>query len=188
MAQTVRQLTGLPVHYYVVTGFEGFQRLVDDMGGVDVPVPHRMHDPASGAAFEPGWHRMGGAGALAFARNRKDTPHGDLSRSANQGLLVLSALAKMRGEVGDDAGIMRWVDVLTRHVRLDVPLADLPRLAALARHLDPTRIQNVVVPGRPGRAGGQSVVHLDAAGATAMFTDLRDDAVLGTAEPPPTPG
>lgn len=185
-AQTVRQLTGLPVHYYVVTGFEGFQRLVDDMGGVDVPVPHRMNDAASGARFEAGWHRLGGAGALAFARNRKDTPHGDLSRSANQGLLVLSALAKMRGEVGDDPGLMRWVEVLLRHVRLDVPLEDLPRLAALARRLDPGRVQNVVVPGTPGRAGRQSVVHLDAASATALFNDLRDDAVIGAAEMPST--
>lgn len=186
MAQTVRQLTGLPVHYYAVTGFEGFGRLVDDLGGVDVPVPQRMSDRASGARFEAGWHRMGGQGALAFARNRKDTPAGDLSRSANQGLLVLSALAKMRGEVADDAGIERWVDVLLRHVRLDVPIDELPRLAALARRLDPDRIQNVVVPGRPGRAGRQSVVHLDAGGAAALFNDLRDDAVVGSAEPPTT--
>ncbi|MBI2169134.1 MAG: LCP family protein [Actinobacteria bacterium] len=186
MAQTVRQLTGLPVHYYVVTGFEGFQRLVDDLGGVDIPVPYRMNDKASSARFEAGWNRLGGAGALAFSRNRKDTPQGDLSRSANQGVVILSALAKMRGEVGDDGGLLRWVDVLLRHVRLDVPLGDLPRLASLARRLDPARVQNVVVPGTPGSAGRQSVVHLDAVAAANLFTDLRDDAVIGAAEPATT--
>ncbi|HLF98929.1 MAG TPA: LCP family protein [Acidimicrobiia bacterium] len=185
MAQTVRQLTGLPVDYYVVTGFEGFERLIDDLGGVDVPVPQRMNDKASGARFEAGWNRLGGQGALAFARNRKDTPHGDLSRSANQGIVILSALAKMRGEVGDDGALMQWVDVLTRHVRLDVPLEALPPLAALARGLDPSRVHNVVVPGTPGRAGRASVVHLDPAAANALFVDLRDDAVIGSAETAP---
>lgn len=187
LAQTVRQLTGLPVHYFVVTGFEGFERLVNDVGGIDVPVPYRMADSASGARFEAGWNRMGGQGALAFARNRHDSPQGDLSRSANQGTLMLSALAKMRGEVGDDATLMRWVDILLHHVRLDVPIDQLPRLAALGRSVDPSAMQNVVVPGRPGSAGSQSVVHLDAASATALFVDLRDDAVIGSAAVPATP-
>src|SRR5579884_1045193 len=38
MAQTVRQLTGLPVDYYFLTGFDGFQKIVDQVGGVDVNV------------------------------------------------------------------------------------------------------------------------------------------------------
>lgn len=189
MVDAVRQLTGLPVDYYVVTGFEGFERLVDDMGGMDVPVQQRMDDRASGARFEAGWNRMGGQGALAFARNRKDTPNGDFSRSENQGLLMLSALAKMRSQVAEEPAIHQWLGVLLRHVRLDLPLDQLPRLAALGRQIDPSRISNVVVPGRAGRAGRASVVHLDPGGMTALFNDLRDDAVLGTAtpEPPPAP-
>lgn len=179
MAQTVRLLTGLPVDYYVLTGFEGFTRLVDEMGGVDVPVERRMNEPFSGAFFEPGWHHFDGGEALAFSRNRKDVARGDFSRSEHQGLVMLSALAKMRGEVGDDAGVAAWTAVLLRHVALDVPLADLPGLGALARALDPHTTTNVVVPGGVGHAGGQSVVFLDPAGAAALFDDLRADAVVG---------
>ncbi|HVM41490.1 MAG TPA: LCP family protein [Acidimicrobiia bacterium] len=185
-AQTIRQLTGLPVHYYVVTGFAGFMNLVDEVGGVHVPVPYRMNDPASGARFEAGWHHLGGGTALALARNRKDAPHGDFSRSANQGLLILSALAQMRAEVGDDAGIHRWLGVLLRHVHLDVPMSELPPLAALGRRLNPETLPNVVVPGRAGRAGGASVVHLDAAAAAALFDDVRADGTIGAAPPPTT--
>lgn len=179
MAQTVRQLTGLPIHYYVVTGFEGFTRLVDELGGVDVPVERRMNDPFSGARFEPGWHHFDGGEALAFSRNRKDSGRGDFSRSENQGLVLLSALAKMRAEVGDDAGVAAWTSVLVKHVALDVPPADLPALGSLARALDPHTTDNVVAPGGTGRAGGQSVVFLDPAAAAALFDDLRDDAVIG---------
>jgi LCP family protein required for cell wall assembly len=185
-AATVRQLTGLPVHYYAVVGMDGFRHLVDDMGGFDVPVPYRMDDRSSGARFEAGWHRMGGDGALAFARNRKDTPHGDLSRSLNQGTLILSGLARMRATVADDGGVMGWVGVLLRHVHLDVPLGEIPRLAALARRLDPERVTNVVAPGAPGWSGGASVVHLDPAGCAALFDDIRADGVVGQAVPTTT--
>lgn len=185
LAETVRRLTGLPVHYYVLTGFVGFKRLVDDLDGVHVHVDHRMNDRASGARFERGWHLMDGNLALAYSRNRNDVPYGDFSRSQNQGNVILAALGKMRSEVGDDDGIFHWVSILRRHVALDVPLDHLPGLAALARGLDPTRIHNVVAPGRIGYAGRASVVYLSEE-AGRMFADLRDDAVIGTAEPATT--
>ena len=162
---------------------QGFERLVDEMGGMDVPVQQRMNDKASGARFEPGWNRFGGQGALAFARNRKDTPRGDFSRSENQGVLMLSALAKMRSQVADDGGIHLWLGWMLRHVQVNAPLEALPGLAALARSVDPSRIANVVVPGRSGSARGQSVVHLDGPALAALFDDLRADGVLGTAAP-----
>ena len=188
MVDTVRKLTGLPIQYYALTGFEGLASMVDALGGVDVLVGRRMDDRMSGARFEQGWHRFNGAQALAFTRNRYDVQNGDFSRSENQGTLVLAALGKMRSEVGDDGGLRRWMDVLLRHASLDVAPDRLIRLAALGRNLDPGRIRNVVAPGRIGFAGRQSVVYLDA-GATNLFNDLRDDAVIGgtSSAPPPAP-
>jgi LCP family protein required for cell wall assembly len=180
LAATVRRLTGLPVDYWVITGFPGLTRMVDDLGGVDVMVERRMNDRASGARFERGWHRMSGAEALAFSRNRNDVANGDFSRSENQGLVMLAALTKMRSEVGDDAGVARWVGVLLNYVRLDIPRDRLPALGALARRLDPAGLRNVVAPGRVGTAKGQSVVYLTTA-AARLFEDLRADATIGGA-------
>ncbi len=182
LAATVRRLTGLPVDYYVITGFRGLQAMVDDLGGVDVLVNRRMNDRNSGARFERGWHHMTGGQALAFSRNRTDVPEGDLSRSENQGLIILSALAKMRAEVADDGGIARWIGVLLKHVKLNVPVTRLPNLGAAARRLDPSRVKNVVAPGRLGFTARQSVVFLTTE-AAKIFQDLRDDAVIGTAAP-----
>ncbi len=199
MAETVRRLTGLPVHYYVVTGFEGFQRIVDDLGGVNVNVDRKMRDHFSGANFDPGWHNMDGTEALAYSRNRHDTLNGDFDRSLHQGNVILSSLAKLRAEVGDDAGIQRWIGVLLKHADLDSPPQQLTQLATLARNLDPSKLSNVVVPGRVGTAGGgQSVVFLGEE-ARQIFLDLRPDAAIGgpkgdeprpaaaAAEPTPAP-
>ncbi len=177
-AETVRLLTGLPVDYYLLTGFEGLQKMVDELGGVDVFVDRRMNDRFSGARFEKGWHRMNGGEALAFSRNRNDVVDGDFTRSAHHGELMLSGLGKLRSEVGDDVGLLRWVDVLRRHTRIDVPFDRLPQLAALARRTDPAGLKNVVLPGRIGFAGRASVVYLTQ-DAPRLFNDLRDDAVIG---------
>jgi polyisoprenyl-teichoic acid--peptidoglycan teichoic acid transferase len=187
LAATVRRLTGLPVDFYVLTGFPGLATMVDELGGVDVEIDRRMNDGASGARFERGWHRFSGAEALAYSRDRNDVANGDFTRSEHQGNLMVAALAKMRADVADDGGVARWAGVLLRHARLDVPLTRLPMLGALARRLDPGRLRNVVAPGRIGSAGGQSVVFLTT-GAARLFEDLRADAVVGQAEPGPPPG
>ena len=189
MVDTVRKLTGLPIQYYVLTGFQGLTSMVDDLGGVNVQVGQRMSDRFSGAFFEAGWHKFNGAQALAFTRNRYDTQNGDFGRSANHGVLIQAAMGKIRAEVGDDGGLRKWADVLLRHGALDVAPDKLLPLAALGRRTDPGRMRNVVVPGRIGMAGRASVVYLTAE-AAGLFTDLRADAVIGgeTAAPPPAPG
>ena len=180
MCETVRSLTGLPVNYYVLTGFQGIQDIVNELNGVDIFVDRRMNDSGSGARFEPGWHHFNGAQALAFSRDRHDVPNGDFSRSENQGKLILAALSKMRAEVGDEDGLNTWIRVLLRHVDLDMGMSDLSRLGTLARRLNPSALNNVVVPGKVGTAGGQSVVFLGDAAAN-VFLDLRPDAVIGGA-------
>jgi LCP family protein required for cell wall assembly len=185
MSSTVQRLTGLPVNYWVLTGFGGLQASVDALGGVVVPVDRRMADANSGAFFEPGWHRMAGRDALAFSRDRKDVPNGDFGRSNHQGVVLLSTLAKMRVEVRDMTGVRRWLNLVWNHVQLRIGIDDAAKLAATARRMDPRAISNVVAPGRPGMAGGQSVVYLTS-DAAAMFEDLRADATIGTAAPPTT--
>jgi LCP family protein required for cell wall assembly len=186
LMQTVRNFTGLPIEYYVLTGFQGFSEMVDEMGGVDVYVPRNMNDKYSGAHFQEGYHHFDGEQALAFCRDRHSVAYGDFTRSENQGRLMLATLAKMRSEVDDDSGLRHWLSVLARHAEFDAPTAELETLAALVRRIDPSWLQNVVMPGKTGTAsGGQSVVYPTEA-AAAMWGDLRDDARLNKA--PVTPG
>jgi LCP family protein required for cell wall assembly len=196
MAETIRQLTGLPVDYYVLTGFEGFQKIVDELSGVNVKVDRKMNDSFSGAFFQPGWYDMNGGEALAYSRDRHDVENGDFTRSFHQGNVLLSSLAKLRAEVGDDSGLQRWIGVLLRHADLDSPPTQLMQLAVLARKLDPAKLTNVVVPGRVGTAGAASVVYLTDE-ARKIFLDLRPDAAIGgptgdqprppATQPPPQP-
>ncbi|HVT77242.1 MAG TPA: LCP family protein, partial [Acidimicrobiales bacterium] len=146
MMETIRNFTGLPVEYYVLTGFEGFSQMVDELGGVDVYVPRNMNDNYSGAHFAAGYHHFNGDQALAFCRDRHDVAYGDFTRSENQGLLMLATLAKLRAETTDDAGLRRWLSVLAEHAEFDASMSEMESLAALVRRIDPSWLQNVVMP------------------------------------------
>jgi LCP family protein required for cell wall assembly len=180
VVRTVEGLTGIRMDGYVLTGFGGFQGLVNGVGGLTVRVPYRMHDAASGAFFKPGKARVNGKRALAFSRNRHDAPGGDFGRSLNQGSVILAALREFRHDMARDPfTLFRWIQVGRENVQTDLSVSEILALLYAAASIEPDRVRNRVVSGGGGTVGGASVVHLGS-GARAMFRDLRRDGVLGS--------
>lgn len=178
-ARVVSELTGAPIRFVVTATFDGFPKMIDEIGGVTVNVPHPMDDPFSGARFPAGPVEMNGGEALAFSRNRK-IPGGDLNRTQNQGAVIIAALAKLRADgVGSSpAKTFKALGTLGRHSRLtNVGLVDLYNLGRLGIAIDPARVRNVTMPGNLGFAGSAAVVYA-APAAGPLFADFRDDAVL----------
>jgi LCP family protein required for cell wall assembly len=177
--QTVERLTGARIDAYVLTGFDGFRKLIRLVGGVEVRIPYRIDDRYSGAHFRKGRTRLSGRGALAFSRNRHDAPGGDFGRSLNQGRLLIAALAEFREDVRKDpVALFRWLWAGARSVRTDLSLDEMLRLALAAMSIEPGRVDNRVVSGSGATVGGASVIRLGSS-ARAVFRDLARDGVLG---------
>jgi LCP family protein required for cell wall assembly len=71
--QVVSHFTGMPIHAYVATDFQGFQDAVDAVGCVNIYIPARLYDPLhSKADFTKGWHCLSGPWALAYIRIRQN--------------------------------------------------------------------------------------------------------------------
>jgi len=89
--QSLEEVIGQPVHYLFVLDFEGFKKVVDFLGGIDIyiertftdfkyPVPGKEDDLCDGDKelkcryeelhFEKGWEKMDGERALKFVRSR----------------------------------------------------------------------------------------------------------------------
>jgi len=191
LAQTVHNLTGFPISYYAVTGFQGFVQITNDLGGVDIYVPYDMDDRSySGADFKKGWHHMDGNQVLAFSRDRHSLPNGDFGRSENQGTVILDALAKLRAQTSDESGIRKWLKILFAYGRLNLNFEDAVRLGVFARQIRPRDLINVVTPGTSQSVNGQSVVVLGD-DAYRLFRDIGADALADGKEhreaPPATP-
>jgi LCP family protein required for cell wall assembly len=178
VVQTVEELADVDIDMYFLTSFEGFRHMVEEIGGIEVEIPYAMSDTASGAVFEAGVRRLTGREALAFARNRKDTPNGDFSRTENQGLVILGALDQFQAEVRKDPlRMFEWLILGARYTQSDVTLRDLFELALASLRLDPEGITNVPMPGGISNVGGASVVTVGGE-ATALFQDIADDGLV----------
>ena len=176
MVETVKQLTGIPIHFYAITEFTHFRSLIDELGGVDIVVPYPMRDPVgSGADFDTGPTHLLGEHALRFARNRNATPNGDFSRTENQAALMLACLQKFKAETQDQSEMLRYIRIARRNIQTTIPLVDMIKLGLLARDIDPAAIQSSTVPGQSGKAGSASVVFIEPGD---LFARVRDDGIL----------
>lgn len=95
---TIEYNFGIPIHYYALVDFSGFIRIVDTLGGIDVPVECELHDtfpdpanPEQGidVDFYPGIQRLDGYHALAYVRSRWSTHDFDRNRRQQQVLRAL---------------------------------------------------------------------------------------------------
>lgn len=172
MMQAFRDLTGLPFEGYVLTGFAGFQSLIDGvLSGVEVEVPFAINDKAAKAALSAGQQVLNGFDALAFARARKTLPGGDFDRSFHQGKLILGAANAVKS-MGPMAipGLMEGAEP---SIFTNLTAEQLLTFSTMVIGSSLDRIPNLVAPGSAGRAGSASVVYL-ADSATSLFQDLAD--------------
>jgi polyisoprenyl-teichoic acid--peptidoglycan teichoic acid transferase len=100
--KTVRDFTGIPINHVMVVGFQGFPRLVNSVGGIDMYVPQTVTTGAGpGVAgstqrvvtFNKGMHHFDGKYAMLYVRIRKAYAEGDYTRAARQ-QAFLQALQK----------------------------------------------------------------------------------------------
>ena len=176
-ADTISATVGVPIPYVIDTDFDGFIGMVDEIGGLTVNVPFPMKDSFSGADFPAGVQKLDGHQALSYARNRHQFPNSDLTRTQNQGYLILQALTQFRAQNTGPIETLTLLADLGRHAKLDgIGLKDLYVLGRLGLSIDPAQIKNVVVPVASG-SGSRLVLTSE---ATSLFQDFADDGVLET--------
>ena len=143
------ELYQVEIKYYVEVNFEGFQQIVDALGGLTVNVQVPVVDdtyPAGGGALArvyiaSGMQHMTGAEALVYARSRHAST--DFDRGARQQRVLLS----LRQQT-DIASILPRVDsfanALATSVRTDIPRELMPRLLGLAARVSTPDVQSYV--------------------------------------------
>lgn len=176
MIDTVEDLTGVRLDYYMITGFEGMKRIFDALGGLKVNAPYSF-EGHEGTPFKEGTQTLTGAQALEFARTRKSLSQGDFDRSMNQGRLLLAAFSQFMTESRKDpTALFHWIAVGMRNVDTDVPLKELLTLAFTSSEISPKRVTNLVAVGSIGTAGGASIVNLPS--PNPVFQDVAADGYV----------
>lgn len=95
---------GIEVDKHVIVDFEGFETLIDALGGIEVDVPEEVYDPYYSETelpgdyfpqhFYPGRQTMDGRTALAYSRIRFSSD--DLDRIQRQQRVIFAAIDKAK--------------------------------------------------------------------------------------------
>ena len=152
LRETLVNLTGMPVDYFVKINYKSFPRIVDILGGIDIYVEKRLHyNDYSGKLFiniAAGQQHMDGKTALGYVRFRHD-PLGDIGRVRRQQKFIDIMMKKIKSP-----SILPRIPAIVNELfdAIDTDLAPLEalKLVQFANSISPDRIKMFMAPGRTG--------------------------------------
>ena len=143
------ELYGLDIRYYVMVNFQGFRKVVNTLGGVQVNVQIPVYESTYpvgagklGRIYIPaGPQHMTGREALIYARSRHRST--DFDRGRRQQRVILSLREQMNAQA-ILANLPGLVDALKDSVKTDIKTGDLPKLLALAESVSTKDVRSFV--------------------------------------------
>ena len=92
---TIEDLLNIDINYYIRVNFTTLEKLIDAIGGVDVYSEYSFVSYIDNYKFYQGYNHMNGKQALAFSRERKSLPAGDMDRGKNQEAVIEAIIRKI---------------------------------------------------------------------------------------------
>jgi LCP family protein required for cell wall assembly len=121
---TVKHLTGLPIHYLITIDYRGFIQTVDKLGGVWMDIDRRYFNDNAGRSetfppidLQPGYQLLTGRQALSFVRYRHTDS--DLYRIERQRLFMRAIKERLSSSFKLTA-IPRLTGVVRKNVKIGV--------------------------------------------------------------------
>jgi LCP family protein required for cell wall assembly len=148
--KTVENVLGVPVDFFAVIEFSAFERMIDEIDGIEVLVPERVKISPLGRQsrwLEAKAYLLDGPEALAYARARK-TEGGDFDRAARQQQVVLAVRDRVLELDMIPTLITRapaLYQELAQGVRTNLSFDQMMSLILLASQLDKKAIQRGVI-------------------------------------------
>jgi LCP family protein required for cell wall assembly len=176
--RTLEGLLGTRMDHAALIDFAGFISLTDQLGGVTVDNPHPS--VSQGYTFPVGPVTVSGEQALAYVRERKQLPRGDLDRAERQRLVARAVLEKglSRETLLSPRAFNRFAGGLAQQVTVDAQLS-VPELrrTALSLRFKPSEIASLQAPisGLGTSPTGQSIDIVDRDQLAELARALRED-------------
>lgn len=191
LVQTMQDLVGVPVDHVAIVDFEGFKRMTDAVGGVNVYVEESSN--SGGYTFSKGFQQMGGAEALAFVRERKQLSEGDISRGRRQQAFIKALMLKSLSKetLTNPVRLAQFVDAGTSNLTVDeaFTVSQMRKEAISMRSLRGKDITFVTAPftGYGTSPQGASIDLVDEQGMRDLGEALQNDKMSTYADTTRTP-
>ncbi len=121
----------IKIHYSAVMDLDGFEGIVEAIGGVDMYVPMRMYYTDPGQVpplyidLQEGWQHLDGNTAEQFVRYRYGYVTGDYGRQDAQKLFISAFIDKLKSSITDASTVTSLAKNVVTYVDTDITDADI---------------------------------------------------------------
>jgi LCP family protein required for cell wall assembly len=185
--KTVAQQTGIHIDHFIQLDFTGFEKIIDDVGGVRICLPVAISNPQSGLYLSAGPHHVWGREALAFWRVRENVGLGsDLQRIQRDQFLMASVVQGVEhsGLLGSPSKTLSVIRDATGAMTTDTGLDQnaMLQIADSLRGLRARSVQFVTVPEVAYPADPGAEVEFAQPQASELFSAIAHDTTLPKAK------
>ena len=157
--ETIHQDFGIYIDHYAWVGLDGFVKVIDTVGGVDIDTTHPITDDlypddvcncardayaVKPLYIAPGPQHLNGQQALEYVRSRHADLIGDFGRSIRQQQI----LTQLKNKLNNPDIVSKMTDLanaLNGHVKTDMEMAQVFQLMNFARTFDQSKIKRVTL-------------------------------------------
>ena len=179
---TVSNFLQMPIDHYVVLNVHGLVELVNELGGVTVEIPKRMHYMDWTAKLkidlEPGFHTLNGNQSMGFVRFRHDAL-GDIGRVQRQEIFLRAVMEKAR-QPESWGHLPKLIEIASKYIDTDMSVPQMMSMATFVKSVPKVNQTLVMMPGSFAGNGNWSVANSDVHRMVArlqgsqFYTDRRD--------------
>lgn len=156
--QTLESFLNVPIDYYVETDFDGFARIIDAIGGVELTIKEPLHyvDKAGGLYIDlpAGRQKLNGEEALEYVRFREELK-GDIGRIERQ-QKFLKAMVKSLLNPDIIVKLPAIYKETRKAVNTNIPIQDISPFIHLIKDMKMEQFKTVMLPGEPKYINGAS--------------------------------
>jgi len=151
--QTVSDVIGVPIHYYVMVNFQAFEDAINIVGGLEIDIKEPLYDwsvawllGGDPLIADEGLQTLDGKRALLYARSRKGSARGDFDRTERQREIVVALQQEILSS-STFSNPFKLIDLLGTfgdNVRTDLNGVDeIKRLYEIGKGIGPDKIISV---------------------------------------------
>ena len=166
----IEDILDVDIHYYAKIDFQGFEEVVDALGGITVDVDQTIIDDAYPSAagsdylFDPfylqaGTQELDGETTLKYVRSRHNTSDFDRAARQQQVLEALKDKALSMGVLTNPAKIKDVYWAISRNFETDMSLAEMVSLVEFAEKLTGDSVLSAVLNEEANKMGGFLYTH-----------------------------
>lgn len=171
----VESMLSIKIDYYVKIDTSAFEKIVDDLGGIDYDVPMRMYysDPTQDLYInlQPGMQHLNGEQAEGLVRFRSGYTNADLDRMPVQRDFIKQLITQImdKDNIMDNLG--SYVETFIKYVDTDFGVADIPSFIAAFGNIDTSKMKTDTLPGHAEYINGVSYYILDESAVIDMVNE-----------------